>query len=70
MDKRLQGWVNLLWLPLPILTIVIDRICIRKFERRNVNKIQFYILGTLIFLFTIHLIRLQLRKPARMIRYF
>jgi len=61
MNQRLQGWVNLLWLPLPIVILVIDRICIRKFEAKDVNRIQFYILGTLIFLFTINVIRLQLQ---------
>jgi len=61
MNARLQGWVNLLWLPLPVLIIIIDRICIWKFEAKNVNRIQFYILGTLMFLFIINLIRLQLQ---------
>lgn len=61
MNERLQGWVNLLWLPLPILLIIIDRIFVNKFEAKKVNKIQLYILGTLILLFTINLIKLQLQ---------
>jgi len=61
MNQRLQGWVNLLWLPLPIVILMIDRICIRKFELKDVNRIQLYILGTLIFLFIINVIRLQLQ---------
>jgi len=61
MNERLQGWVSLLWLPLPILTIIIDRIFVNKFEAKKVNKIQIYILETLILLFTINLIRLQLQ---------
>lgn len=61
MNARLQGWVNLLWLPLPVLITIIDRICIRKFKAKNINRIQFYILGMLTFLFIINLIRLQLQ---------
>jgi len=61
MNQRLQGWVNLLWLPLPIVILIIDRICVRKFKVKTVNRIQLHILGALIFLFTINLIRLQLQ---------
>lgn len=61
MNQRLQGWVNLLWLPLPIVILIIDRICVRKFEVKNVNRIQLYILGTLFLLFTMNVIRLQLQ---------
>jgi len=59
MDQRLQGWVNLLWLPLPVLTLIIDRLCIRKFGTKNVNKIELYILALLTLLIIINLIRLQ-----------
>lgn len=41
--------------------IFIDRICVWKFGSKKVNKIQFYILGTLILLFVINWIRLQLQ---------
>ena len=58
-SERLQGWVNLLWLLLPFLTIIIDRICVRKFGIKKVNKIELYILVSLILLFVINWIRLQ-----------
>ena len=53
MNQRLQGLVNLLWLPLPILTLIIDRICVRKFEIKKINRTQFYILGIIIILFIV-----------------
>ena len=59
MDGRLQGWVNLLWIPLPIFIIIIDRICVRKYDTKKVNKTELYILGNLLLLFLINLIRLQ-----------
>ncbi|MEO8252866.1 MAG: hypothetical protein ABI554_00665, partial [Flavobacterium sp.] len=62
MNQRLQGWVNLLWLPLPIFILIIDRICVRKFELKKVNKTQFYILGILILIIAINWIRLQLQS--------
>ncbi|MGX7668762.1 hypothetical protein [Flavobacterium pedocola] len=62
MDARLQGWVNLLWLPLPVLVITIDRICVRKFGAKKVNKNELYILAILIMLFIINWIRLQLQR--------
>jgi len=58
MNQRLQGWVNLLWLPLPILILIVDRICVRKFEAKNVNKIQWYILVTLILIVILNYLRL------------
>jgi len=61
MNQRLQGWVNLLWLPLPVLIIIIDRICTRKFGAKQTNKIQLYILGALVLLFAINLLRLQMQ---------
>ncbi len=61
MNERLQGWVNLLWLPLPILIIIIDRICLRKFGTKQTNKIQLYILGAFILLFMLNLFRLQIQ---------
>ncbi|WP_339887014.1 hypothetical protein [uncultured Flavobacterium sp.] len=61
MSEILQGWVNLLWLPLPILTLIIDRYYITKFDAKKVNKFQCYIFGILILLFGINWIRLQLQ---------
>ena len=61
MNERLQGWVNLLWLPLPILTIIIDRIFVNKIEAKKVNKIELYILVTLVIFFIINWTRLQLQ---------
>jgi hypothetical protein len=60
MNERLQGWVNLLWLPLPIVILVADRICARKFGVEGVNKVEAYILGTLMLLFLLNWMRLQL----------
>lgn len=62
MNIRLQGLVNLFWLPLPIIIIVIDRICVRKSGQEKVNIFQLYILGVLILLFTINWIRLQFQS--------
>lgn len=59
MNSRLQGWVNLLWLPLPLLILIVDRICVRKFGAKSVNKIQLYIVAILILLFIINLLRLN-----------
>lgn len=59
MNGRLQGWVNLLWLPLPLLILIVDRICVRKFGAQSVNKIQLYIVAILILLFIINLLRLN-----------
>lgn len=58
MNQRLQGWVNLLWLPLPVLILIVDRICVRKFGAKNVNKIQWYILAILILLIVLNYVRL------------
>ena len=62
MNQRLQGWVNLLWIPLPIFIIIIDRINVRKYDTNKVNKAEFYILGSLLLLFVINWIRLQQQK--------
>lgn len=62
MDQRLQGWVNLLWLPLAILFLIIDRVCVRKFGVKPVNKVELYILSIVILLFTINWMRLHLQK--------
>ncbi|SDK92174.1 hypothetical protein SAMN04487898_11328 [Pedobacter sp. ok626] len=62
MDQRLQGWVNLLWLPLVILFLIVDRICVRKFGVKAVNKVELYILSIVIILLLINWIRLQLQK--------
>lgn len=59
MNARLQGWVNLLWIPLPILILIIDRMCVKKHPVKNVNKTELYILGSLLLLFLVNLIRLQ-----------
>jgi hypothetical protein len=61
MDQRLQGWVNLLWLPLPILIIIIDRACLRKFGAKKTNKMQLYILGAFILLIILNIFRLQIQ---------
>jgi len=58
MDQRLQGWVNLLWLPLPVLILIVDRICVRKFGAKSVNKTQWYILVILILLVILNYVRL------------
>lgn len=48
---------------IPILIfIIIDRICVWKFGIKKVNKIQLYILGSLISLFVINWMRLQLQN--------
>jgi len=60
MNHRLQGWVNLLWLPLLFIILAIDRTCVWKFGVKKVNKVQLTILSTLILLFIINWIRLQL----------
>ncbi len=60
MNHKLQGWVNLLWLPLLLIILIIDRTCVWKFGTKKVNKVQLNILGTLILLFIINFIRLQL----------
>lgn len=62
MDQRLQGWVNLLWLPLAILCLIIDRVCVKKYGTSAVNKVQLYILSILILLFLANWIRLRLQK--------
>ena len=62
MNDRLQGWVNLLWLTLPILILIIDRIFIKKYETKRVNKFQFLVLLFLMLVFLINYIRLQLQS--------
>lgn len=59
MDQRLQGWVNLLWLPLAILFLIADRIFVKKFGTASVNKIEVYILSIVIFLLIVNWIRLR-----------
>lgn len=59
MNQQLQGWVNLLWLPLPMIIIIIDRVCIRKYDLKKVNKTESYILGSLILLLLINYVRIQ-----------
>lgn len=61
MNQRLQGWVNLLWLPLPILILIIDRIWVKKSAVKKANKIQLYILGTFLLLIALNVIRLQMQ---------
>lgn len=60
MNQRLQGWVNLLWLPLPIVTLVIDRIWLKKSGLKKTNKIQLYIVAAFI-LFVVLNVRLQMQ---------
>ncbi len=62
MNDRLQGWVNLLWLTLPILILIIDRIFIKKYETKRVNKFQFLVLLFLMLVFLINYVRLQLQS--------
>lgn len=62
MNDRLQGWVNLLWLTLPILILIIDRIFIKKYETKRVNKFQFLVLLLLMLVFLINYVRLQLQS--------
>lgn len=62
MNDRLQGWVNLLWLTLPILILIIDRIFIKKYETKRVNKFQFLVLLFLMLVFIINYVRLQLQS--------
>lgn len=59
MNGQLQGWVNLLWIPLPLVILIIDRICVSKFATQKVNRVQWYILGTLTVLFILNLARLH-----------
>lgn len=61
MNQRLQGWVNLLWLPLPVLLLIIDRIWVKKSDAKKTNKIQLYIIGTVILLIALNVIRLQIQ---------
>lgn len=61
MNARLQGWVNLLWLPLPILILIIDRIWLKKSDLKKTNKIQLYIVVAFVLLFVINIIRLQVQ---------
>lgn len=62
MDQRLQGWVNLLWLPLAIVFLIVDRLCVKKFGTRAVNKVELYILSVVILLLIMNWIRLQLQR--------
>lgn len=62
MNDRLQGWVNLLWLTLPIFILIIDRIFIKKYETKRVNKFQFLVLLFLMLVFLINYVRLQLQS--------
>ena len=61
MNQRLQGWVNLLWLPLPIIILIIDRIWLKKSGLKNTNKVQCYIVAAFILLFILNVIRLQMQ---------
>lgn len=61
MNQRLQGWVNLLWLPLPVIILIIDRIWLKKSGLKNTNKVQGYIVGAFILLFILNVIRLQMQ---------
>jgi len=48
---------------IPILfLLIVERICVWKYGAKKVNKIQLYILGSLIFLFLINWLRLQLQN--------
>jgi hypothetical protein len=47
---------------IPVLIIIItDRICVRKFGAKKVNKVQFYITAAFILLFILNWIRLQIQ---------
>ncbi|MBC8984933.1 hypothetical protein H9X96_04000 [Pedobacter sp. N36a] len=61
MNQRLQGWVNLLWLPLPILIFIIDRIWLKKSGVKKTNKIQLYIVAAFVLLFVLNVMRLQVQ---------
>ncbi|MFD2909415.1 hypothetical protein ACFSX9_11815 [Flavobacterium ardleyense] len=54
MNQRIQGMINLLWLPVIILFLVIDRLFVSKFGAKKVNKIECYLLGVLTVLFLIY----------------
>ncbi|PWK02093.1 hypothetical protein BC749_101153 [Flavobacterium araucananum] len=54
MDQKIQGWVNLLWIPFIIAILIIDRICVRIFGVRKINRIEMYILGTMLLLFSFY----------------
>ena len=60
MNQRLQGWVNLLWLPLPILILIIDRIWLKKSGVKKTNKVQLYMVIAFVLLFVLNVIRLQI----------
>ena len=55
----LFGYLILLALFPTFLIILIDRFYVSKLGFKKVNKIEFYILGTLILLFLLNWVRLQ-----------
>jgi len=59
MNQRLQGWVNLLWLPLPIVILIIDRVWLKKSGAKKTNRIQLYIVIAVVLVFALNVIRLQ-----------
>lgn len=59
--QALQGWINLLWIPLIVLLLFIDRLFVTKFGAKKVNKIQVYLLGALILLFILNWLRLSIQ---------
>lgn len=48
MNQRLQGWVNLVWIPLPLAILFMDRLGVRKFKLQKLNRLQLYILGVFV----------------------
>ncbi|REC78955.1 hypothetical protein [Chryseobacterium rhizosphaerae] len=48
-------------IPVVIIIMIIDRICVWKWGPKKVNKVQFYIAGIFIVLFILNWIRLQLQ---------
>ncbi|BAP33396.1 uncharacterized protein CHSO_4359 [Chryseobacterium sp. StRB126] len=54
----LAGMYILLGLIPVVILIIADRICVRKFGAKKVNKVQFYIIGILVLLFILNWIRL------------
>lgn len=60
-DQALQGWVNLVWIPLIVVLLFLDRLFVKKFGAKRVNKIQSYIFSGIILLFILNWFRLSIQ---------
>ncbi|MDR2276068.1 MAG: hypothetical protein LBF27_34495 [Sphingobacterium sp.] len=59
-DKLMALYIGIFGMIPILLLLIIDRICVWKFGRIKVNKIETYILGVFILLFVLNWIRLLL----------